>query len=199
MKKLLYLSGIWVPLVLLFSVSCEPQPAATEADLADIKSEMQDVVELIDESINEESVHVFIYKADMALNEIDYRIDQYLSKMDMANERIEQEARNSIIGIKQKVAGIDIRLALLDDENLIGENPLAEFPEETHAIDRVRPPVYPYPYPNITAPPTTGQPEGIDDTAIAEIEEYAIEIHTEIINELKELKAEINEFIAESL
>lgn len=195
MKNLLYLSGIWIPLVTLILVSCEPQPRTTEADLAEVKNEMQQVTELIDESINEESVHVFIYKADMALNEVDYRIDQYLSKMDKANDRIEQEARNSIIMIKQKVSGIDIRLALLDDENLIGESPFDDFPEQTQATDRVRPPVYPYPYPNMTRPSTTRPPEDIDDTAIEETEEYAKEIHKEIVNELEELKAEINEFI----
>jgi len=195
MKKLLYLSGICMPLIMLFSASCQQQPSETKADLTDIKNEMQEVIELIDESINEESVHVFIHKTDLALNRLDNHIDEYLSIKDMANEKIEKEARNSIIRIKQKVAGIDIRLALLDDANLIGESPFDDFPEQTHAIDRVRPPVYPYPYPHISTPDTRELTD-FDDTAIKDIEEYAKEIHKEILNELKELKTEIDEFIA---
>ena len=193
MKKLLYLSGIWMPLIMLFSISCEQQPSETKADLTDIRNDMQEVIELIDESINEESVHEFIHKTDLALNMLDNHIEEYLSIIDMANERIEKEARNSIIRIKEKVAGIDIRLALLDDEDLIGEDPY-EHTRETTATDRVRPPVYPYPYPDVSAPRNI-DPTDIDDTAIQDIEEYAKEIHKEIVNELKELKTEIDEFI----
>jgi len=197
MKKLLYLSGIWMPLIMLFLVSCQeqPTPSETRADLADIRNDMQEVIELIDESINEESVHVFIHKTDLALNRLDNNIEEYLSIMDMADERIERDTRNSIISIKEKVAGIDIRLALLDDENLIGESPFAEFPEETHAIDRVRPPSYTYPYPHITTPETRELTD-IERTTIKEIEVYAEEIHKEIVNELNKLKTEVNEFIA---
>ena len=198
MKKLLYLSGIWMPLIMLFSVSCQQQPTPSEikAGLGDIKTEMQEVIELIDESINEESVHVFIHKTDLALNRLDNHIEEYLSIMDMADERIERDTRNSIISVKEKVAGIDIRLSLLDNKNLIGESPFAEFPEETHAIDRARPTVYPYlyPYPNISTS-TTIDPTDTDDTTIKDIEEYAKSVHQEIVNELKELQTEIDEFI----
>jgi hypothetical protein len=198
MKKLLYLPGIWMPLIMLFSVSCEQQPTTSEskADLTDVKNDMQEVIELIDESVNEESVHVFIHKTDLALNRLDNHIDEYLSVIDMSDERIEKEARNSIIKIKEKVAGIDVRLAMLDDEDLIGEGPFDEFPEQTRAIDRARPTVYPYPYPypNISTP-TTIELTDIEDTAIKDIEEYAKLVHQEIVNELKGLKTEIDEFI----
>ncbi len=196
MKKLLYLSAIWVPLIMLFSLSCQQQPSSSEsqADMTDIKNEMQEVTALIDESINEESVHVFISKTDQALNELDNHIDEYLSEMDDANEKVAKEPRNSIIKIKQKVAGIDFRLALLDDEDLIGESPLEAYPGQTQAADRIRPPVYHYPYPNIT--PATRQSMDVDDTTVEDIEAYAKEMHKEIVNDLKELKTEIDEFIA---
>jgi hypothetical protein len=200
MKKLLYLPGILIPLIMLFSVSCEQQPTTSEskADLTDVKNDMQEVIELIDESINEESVHVFIHKTDLALNQLDNQIDEYLSIIDMANEKIDKEARNSIIKIKERIAGIDIRLALLDDEDLIGENPFDEATQETYPADRVRPLVYRYPYPDVSVPRSIESTD-IDDTAIQDIEVYAKEIHKEIVNELKELKTETDEFIDESL
>ncbi len=196
MKKLINLSRILMPLIILLLASCQQQQSSSEskADLADIKNKMQETSELIDESIHEESVHLFIHKTDLALNEIDKHIDEYLSIMDDANEKIEKEARNSIIRIKQIIAGIDIRLALLDDEDLIGESPFDENERETQAEERVRPPIYSYPYPNITTP-ATKQAKDVDDTAINDIEEYAKQLHKEIVNELKDLKTEIDEFI----
>ncbi len=200
MKKIKYLTGLLVPVILLFSTSCQQQPSSADSqvDLAEVKTEMQEVNELIDESINEESVHVFINKTDLALNELDNYIDDYLLAMDNANENVAKEPRNSIIKIKEKVAGIDLRLALLDNENLIGQSPFDELPEQTHKEDRVRPIAYPYHYPYSTNT-TPGQPVDIEDTAIKEIEDYAKEIHKEIVNELKELKTEIDEFIVASL
>jgi hypothetical protein len=84
-------------------------------------------------------------------------------------------------------------LALLDDENLIGENPYDQLSES----DRVRPPAYPYPYPYRMTPTT--QPADIDETTIKDIEDYAKEIHQEIVNELKKLKTEIDEFVVAGL
>ena len=202
MIKLMYLPKLLISIILLFSVSCQQQPSSadTQADLANIKNEMQEVIETIDESINEESVHVFIHKTDLALNELDKQIDEYLDVIDDANIKVAREPRNSIIRIKQRVAGIDFRMALLDNENLIGEDPFDELPQQTQRVDRIRPPAYPYPYP-YTMSPITDQPIDIDieDTAIKDIEEYAKEIHKEIVNELKELKTEVDEFIDESL
>lgn len=200
MKKPLYLSGILLPLIMLLWVSCQQQPSSSESqgDRTEIMNDMQEVNELIDESINEESVHLFINKTDFTLNELDNHIDEYLSVIDNANEKIEKEPRNSIITIKQKVAGIDLRLALLDNENLIGENPYGALPQGSHERERVRPTTYHYPYP-YSMPTTTEQTEDIDKTTIQDIEEYAKEIHQEIVSELKDLKTEINKFVVASL
>jgi hypothetical protein len=99
MKKLLYIPVILVPLMLLLTVSCQQQPSSADlqTDLVEIKNAMQDVKELIAESINEESIHIFINKTDLALNELENHIDEYLSAVDNADKRIEKEPRNSII------------------------------------------------------------------------------------------------------
>jgi len=195
MKKQMYMPGILVILIMLLSVSCQQQPSSvdTQADLAEIKNAMQEVKEIIDESINEESIHVFINQADLALNELDNYIDEYMSVLDNANKKVAKEPRNQIINIKQKVAGIDFRLALLDDENLIGKNPHDQLFES----DRVRPPAYPNPYPYRMVPVT--EPAEIDETTIQDIEDYAKEIHQEIVNELKKLATEIDKFVVAAL
>ena len=200
MKRLMYLPKLLIPIILLIVASCQEHPSSadTQADLANVKNDMQEVIELINESINEESVYVFIHKTDLALNELDKQIDEYLDVIDDANEKVAREPRNSIIKMKQRVAGIDFRMALLDDENLIGKDPFDELPQQTKRVDRIRPPAYPYPYP-YTMSPITDQPVDIDDTAIKDIEEYAKEIHQEIVDELKELKGEIDEFLVAGL
>jgi hypothetical protein len=200
MKKLLYLPGMLLTIIVFLMASCQQQPSSSESvgDMTEIKNNMKEVSDLIEESIEEESVHLFINKTDFALNELDNQISEYLSRMDYNNDKVEKEPRNKIIKIKQKVAGIDLRLALLDNENLIGESPFDELPETTHKTDRVRPPAYPYPYPyRMTTP--ADQTADIDDTAVKDMEEYSKEIHKEIVNELKELKSEVDEFVVEGL
>lgn len=200
MKKLLYVSGILASLIMLLSVSCQRQPSPSElqAEMTVIMNGIHEITELIDESIHEKSVHLFINKTDFALNELDRHIEEYLSIIDDTNEKIEKEPRNSIIAIKEKVAGIDFRLALLDNENLIGEDPFVELPQESHKRDRIRPTTYHYPYP-YSMPVTAEHLADIDDTTVQEIEAYAKEIHKEIVNELKELRSEINKFVVASL
>jgi hypothetical protein len=200
MKKLLIVSGMLASLIMLLLVSCQQQPSSTESqdDITEIVNNIEEIPELIDESINEESVHLFINKTDFALNELDDHIAEYLSVIDNANIKIESEPRNSIISIKQKVAGIDLRLALLDNENLIGENPFGERPMGSQERERIRPTTYHYPYP-YSMPTTSDQIDDVDETTIQDIEEYAIEIHKEIVNELKDLKTEINTFVVASL
>jgi len=200
MKKLLNLPGMLLTIMVFLMISCQQQPSSseTDGDMTEIKNNMQEVSDLIDESMEEESVHVFINKTDMALNQLDNQIDDYLLEMDNNNKHVRKEPRNSIISIKQIVAGIDLRLALLDNENLIGESPFDELPEETHKTDRVRPPAYPYPYPyRMTSP--ARQTDDMDDTAVKDMEDYAKEIHKEIVKELEDLKSEVNEFADEGL
>lgn len=200
MKKQMYLPGMLLTFIIFLMVSCQQQPSSSESDgeMTEIKNNMQEVSDLIEESMEEEAVHLFINKTDLALNELDNQIDEYLLEMDNNDKHVPKEPRNSIISIKQIVAGIDIRLALLDNENLIGESPFDELPEATHKADRVRPPAYPYPYPyRITEP--ARQTADVDDTGVKDMEEYAKEIHKEIVDELEDLKAEIDEFVAEGL
>jgi hypothetical protein len=39
----------------------------------------------------------------------------------------------------------------------------------------------------------------VDDTAVKDMKDYTKEIHKEIVNELEDLKTEIDEFVAEGL
>jgi septal ring factor EnvC (AmiA/AmiB activator) len=193
MKKQMYFQGLLMSLLIIIIVSCEQQPPNTQNDLTEINQEMQEVSNLIEETINEESVHLFINKTDMALNELEDQIDEFLSVLDNANERIDKGPRNSIIEIKQKIAAIDFRLAILDDENLIGGNPYADTGETSDRIDRIRPPVYGYHYP-YSMGRTTATTTDVDRVTMQEMEQYAQRIHQEIVDELRELKSTIDEF-----
>ncbi len=195
----MHYSGILVTSGMLLLASCQQKSSDEDrANVPEIKNGMQEVAELIDESVQEDSVYLFINKTDLALNKLDKHIDQYLSEMDSTNEKVAKDPRNSIIEIKQSMTGIDLRLALLDDENLIGVSPFNELPESNHKIDRIRPPAYPYSYPYSMAT-RTAYSDNLDENAIADMESYAKEIHKEIINELKVLKTEIDNFVVESL
>jgi hypothetical protein len=199
MKPQICFSGLLVTLFLMFIASCQQQSSdEAQTDVTEIKNGMQEVTELIDESIREDSVFLFINKTDLALNELDMYVDQYLAAMDSADEKVSKDPRNSIIRIKQTMTGIDLRLALLDDENLIGINPFNELSEGSGKVDRIRPTAYPYSYPfsMATTPP---YPENLDEGAVEDMENYAKEIHKEIVNELKELETEIDDFLAETL
>ncbi len=184
MKKLLNLSGVFVILVIMVSVSCQQQSSQTKSheNLGQIKIEMQDVIEKIDEVLNEEDVSVFINNTDIILNKIDNHIDEYLNMMDEADQRIDKESRNIIIRIKQKEAGIDFRLALIDDST---------------PAKRPRPFVYPYyDYYHILFKEIT--PEQ-DDTVRKGKVQYGKEVQKEIIKDLKDIKSEIELFIKTGL
>lgn len=200
MKKQLYLPGLMIMTFMLLYSGCQEQPSSSvsEADMTEIKSQMYDFNNLIDESMEVESVHLFINKTDIALNILDNSIEDYLTAMANANQDVDAGSLNSIIDIKQTVAAIDIRLAVLDDEDLIGAESSDVLLSQTENQDRMRPPTYPYPYPYRMTTPTADLTES-EITAKEDLEKYAKELHDDIVDELEDLKSEVNEFITASL
>lgn len=176
MKKKIIPFKLLLAFILLAFVSCQQQSSEAEFQekMAEIMLEMHDVVEVINEIQDEGDMSVFINKTDALLNKLDGQIDEYHYEMDRALQKIEKETRERIIRIKQKMVEIDFRLALMDENETIRK--------------RIRPTVYPYiqPMPIDTLEPALDEPLTVH---------YGTEVKKEIINNLNELKNEVEGFI----
>jgi hypothetical protein len=177
MKKLIIPFDLFMAFILIAFVSCQQQSSKSdfEENMAEIKLEMQDVVEKINEVQNEEDLSVFISKTDDLLNKLDDQIDEYHNEMDRALQKIEKETRNRIIRMKQKIVEIDFRLALLDEKETIRR--------------RIMPTVYPY------TPPIPVEPIEPDLEELHKVH-YGTEVKKEIINNLNELQSEVEGFLS---
>jgi hypothetical protein len=177
MKKPIITYELLIAFILMAFVSCQQQSLRSEFEenMAEIKLEMQDLVEEIEEVKEEADMSVFISKTDALLNKLDDQIEEYHNEMDRALQKIEKETRHSIISIKQKMVEIDFRLALLDENETIRR--------------RIRPTVYPYTQPVPVDPiePELDEPQKVH---------YGTEVKKEIINNLNELRSEVEDFIA---
>lgn len=186
------LNHLRLPLIaaLLLSVSCEQQPTEEEfrESLIEIRQEMEFASELIDEAIEAEYSRELISKSDQALDIIENQLDAYLNEMDEAVRRIFKDTRTSIINIKQKVAEIDFRLALLEGNEQLRMSEDADVDDEAYEYRRARPQGFRFP-----------QVTRIDDRLIRERVQYGREVMGEVITNLKELNDELNQFIEENL
>ena len=177
MKKRLISIGFPIFIFLLAIASCQ-QPstdAGFEENMAEIKLEMQDAAQKISVIKEEGDMAVFISETDALLNNLDDQIDEYHNEMDRALQKIEKETRDRIIRIKQKMVEIDFRLSLLDDDETVRR--------------RIQPVIYPY-IPQM--PVDTLDLEQNEPLTV----EYGAEVKKSIINNLDELRSEVEEFIS---
>jgi hypothetical protein len=190
MRKIFYHLRLPLITALLLAVSCEQQPTDEEfrESLSEIKQEMQYASELIYEAIEAEHSRELISKSDQALDVIENQLNAYMNEMDEAVRRIFKDTRTNIIDIKQKIAEIDFRLALLEGNEQLRMSEEAEGYDETYEYRRTRP--VGYRFPQITR---------IDDTLIRDRVQYGREVMDEVITNLKELNDELNQFIEENL
>ena len=192
MKKLF--NPVWFLFIYVFFIliSCEQPHQVSDEEfresLSEIKQEMQFASELIDEAIEAEYSRELINKSDQALDIIENQLDAYMNEMDEAVRRIFKDTRTSIIDMKQKIAEIDFRLALLESNEQLRMSEDAEGYNETYEYRRTRP--VGYRFPQITR---------IDDRLIRERVQYGREVMEEVITNLKELNDELDKFIEENL
>lgn len=120
MKRIFNLLGV-ITLLSFALAACGGQTSRTNTgeDLVDLREEMQEVIQSIDEAIATNDISEFKNKTDDAVSSLDNKIDDYLNEMDRAERRIDQNARNRVIQMKQKKVEVEFKLALLeqDDEN----------------------------------------------------------------------------------
>ncbi|MFN2395862.1 MAG: hypothetical protein ABR597_09265 [Bacteroidales bacterium] len=189
MKRLI--KSLTLPLVILFFISCDQQTADDEEfreSLSEVKQEMQDASELLEEAIDAENSSDLIVKSDEALNTIEEQLDVYMNAMDKALRRIDKDTRTSIIDMKQKIAEIDFRLALLESNKQLRMSEQAEGVDEIPEVRRTRP--VGYRFPHIL---------NMDDEIYSERVQYGEEVMEEVKTNLQELNDELNQFIEENL
>ncbi len=195
MKRVLGLFGM-VSLVMLLAVACNQQTGSdVQADLTDIREEMQNVIQSIDEALATTEVSEFKSKTDDAVNQLDGQIDEYLNEMDRAERRIEQQARNTVIDLKQKKVEVEFKLALLEEDDEYtddqqgyqsssarrasdGELATTTMDEDTTTMDM----------------DTQADREKQDGRIL-----YGRELHNDIKDDLRDLRMEVEQFMQASL
>lgn len=121
MKRTFNLIGAITLLFIL--ASCDGQTSRTtdtsdnRANLIDLREEMQEVIQNIDEAIASNDVSEFKDKTDDVVSSLDAKIDDYLDEMDNAERRIDQNSRNRVIQMKQKKVEVEFKLALLEQDD----------------------------------------------------------------------------------
>lgn len=119
MKRSASIFGIFALSALFMFVSCNQQQSGSDVreDLAELRENTQEVIHKIDEALAMTDVSDFRSQAQDAMDELDNQIDEYHNTMDNADMRIDSEARETIINMKQKRAAIEFKLDLLDNGN----------------------------------------------------------------------------------
>ncbi len=103
--------------IVLFWGACSPSADSKnfQEGLDDINAQIKEALQQVEQLQNEEDVSRFSSKTKILLGSIDNQIEQYHLLMDKTNQKIDKEARDRIIGFKQKKAEVEFKLALLDD------------------------------------------------------------------------------------
>jgi hypothetical protein len=111
--------GIISILILFISASCNMQrsEADVQEELAEIREEKSEIVHQINEALNIADISEFRNQTRNALDNLDNQIDNYQDEMDRADRRIDREARDAIVSMKQKKTAIEFRLDLLEDRD----------------------------------------------------------------------------------
>jgi TolA-binding protein len=121
-KKNVINLGIISLLILFISASCNQQRSEADfrEELADIREEKSEIVHQINEALNIADISEFKRQARNAIDNLDDQIDNYQDEMDRADRRIDREARDAIVSMKQKKTAIEFRLDLLEDRDDTG-------------------------------------------------------------------------------
>ncbi|MGF1586524.1 MAG: hypothetical protein ACFCUM_14460 [Bacteroidales bacterium] len=111
--------GIISIMILFISASCNMQrsEADVQEELAEIREEKSEIVHQINEALNIADISEFRNQTRNALDNLDNQIDNYQDEMDRADRRIDREARDAIVSMKQKKTAIEFRLDLLEDRD----------------------------------------------------------------------------------
>jgi ElaB/YqjD/DUF883 family membrane-anchored ribosome-binding protein len=175
--------------------SCDGQTNRTDVreDLAEIRNEMQEVIQSIDEAIATNDISEFKNKTDDAVSSLDNKIDEYLSEMDNAERRIDQNARNHVIGMKQKKVEVEFKLALLeqdDYENWDDEN----YQDAATGTPTDRANQAPRAEPDETTVGTTTDPDDNQREII-----YGPQLVDDLKEDLRELRSDVEQFMQASM
>lgn len=162
------------------------------SDLSDLSEDMQEVVQNIDEAISTNEVSDFKDKTENVINSLDKRIDDYLNEMDKVERRVEKNTQNLVIEMKQKKVEVELKLALLEqDDNWPEESGTdasqrdAALSDKTAVNDR----------PEITS--TDGDMKRGTDTQGSVM--YGSQMVDNIKSDLRELKRSVEQFMQTSL
>jgi ElaB/YqjD/DUF883 family membrane-anchored ribosome-binding protein len=200
-----------ITLIMFIMASCDGQTGRTDIqeDLVDLRDEMQEVIQTIDEAIATNDISEFKDKTDDAVSSLDNKIDDYLNEMDNAERRIDQNARNRVINMKQKKVEVEFKLALLeqdDYENWGDEDYQYDETRTTGAAtgtptDRAN--QAPRATPDGTTPGTTTDRVNATDRDTYEVNEREIVYGPQLIDDLKEdlreLRTDVEQFIQASM
>lgn len=90
----------------------------TKIDMSEMTEGMQEVIQTIDEAIASNDISEFKNKTDDAVGSLDKQIDDYLNEMDKAEQRIQKNAQDLVIEMKQKNVEVELKLALLEQDDV---------------------------------------------------------------------------------
>ncbi len=121
MKKLVSKIGIFAFLSLFVFAACQQGGDITE-ELADIRESNMEIIQNIDEAMAMTDMSDFKDQVEEALNNLDDQIENYHTEMDNANRRVDAQARDAIISLKEKMAAVEFKLELMDEGDTWGGN-----------------------------------------------------------------------------
>jgi ElaB/YqjD/DUF883 family membrane-anchored ribosome-binding protein len=118
MKRTFSLIGV-ITILSIILAACGGQTGRTDTrgNLADLREDMQRVIQTIDEAIATNDISEFKNKTDDAVSKLDNRIDDFLDEMDNANRQVDHNTRNRVIQMKQKKVEVEFKLALLEQDD----------------------------------------------------------------------------------
>ncbi len=184
MKKPVNKIGIFAFLTFFAFVSCQQQGGDITEEMADIREANMEIVQNINEAMAMTDVSEFKDQVEDALSNLDDQIENYHNAMDDSNNRIDAQARDAIISMKEKKAAIDFKLQLMED----GDTWEGDVMEDDEMTDTDR----------TTDPTTTTRTD--DTTAMGatgmgqEGEVNYLQLFDEVKNDLQQLSDDIQAF-----
>jgi hypothetical protein len=113
--------GLIALFAILFVACGQSNRSNRQSNLAELREDLVEVIQTIDEAIAARDISDFKSRADDAISKLDNRIDDYLDEMDNADRRVNQSVRSQVIDLKQKKVEVEFKLALLDQDDYDGD------------------------------------------------------------------------------
>lgn len=120
MKKLVSNLGIFAFLSLFAFVSCQQGGGNVQEEMTDIREANMEIIQNIAEAMAMTDVSEFRDQVEEVVNNLDDQIENYHTAMDDANQRIDAEARDAVISMKEKAAAIEFKLQLMEEGGMWG-------------------------------------------------------------------------------